>query len=727
MISPNIRLVTNVLCVRMDNVRMNEDERISRLGYFELIEYNRTNSLLFPTNRLTDRHRSERDGPRGKNQKGLTRLWAHRPDLRPMPSGLERNPFESEEDPERKAPVLPKEQTKKRVDRPEIVPVALDAGLPEDIVSEQDAVMQAGTDSDMIVIAPPGTGKTHVLVERIAYLVGCGKSANPLAEILVLSFTRSAVAELRKRLAAKVAAGGDGEMLYAKIRTFDSLATQLLKLDLGPGAIESGFEQRIEQFNAKIRDNSLPNAEGELSKVRFLLVDEVQDLNGPRAEMVLELARRVSEAGGCSLFLGDPAQAIYDFADNHGQVSLTSVQFLENLIHGEYSGQPPRRVEFSQYRRFETPEILDFVHSARSAMGENGLSPDGAQLDELLRSLGKQLPLSDLAALAATPGRKALLTRTNLEAYWLWDYCRREGIPVHLWRGAMGNFWPGWIGRLALGFQSKVMSQGMALKRWNSHIAAHVRLSFAEAMDFLHEQGILDSASGQISISELNYLIGNSAPVQEADDSSEHIVISTIHRSKGLEFENVFLYAPSDGTLGKGGDEVRVVYVAATRAKQHLKLLSRNSSIVRQGQKNSSYCGLFTSGFHVFTYPSYPNIGLLIDGAEVVRPDSILSGTQPLDSQIFLWESCAAVPRDLVIEASSLICAGTPIGELESAIQKDISKIRAFRKALSLQLNGLVAHDLATVALDPDDTVARQSLGVACLGMVPVVSGIVSI
>ena len=678
MISPNIRLVTNVLCVQMDNVRMNEDERISRLGYFELIEYSRTNPILFSTNRLTDRHRSERDGPRGRNQKGLTRLWAHRPDLRPMPSGLERNPFESEEDPERKAPVLPKEQTKKRVDRPEIVPVALDAGLPEDIVSEQDAVMQAGTDSDMIVIAPPGTGKTHVLVERIAYLVGCGKSANPLAEILVLSFTRSAVAELRKRLAAKVAAGGDGEMLYAKIRTFDSLATQLLKLDLGPGAIVSGFEQRIEQFNAKIRDNSLPNAEGELSKVRFLLVDEVQDLNGPRAEMVLELARRVSEAGGCSLFLGDPAQAIYDFADNHGQVSLTSVQFLENLIHGEYSGQPPRRVEFSQYRRFETPEILDFVHSARSAMGENGLSPDGAQLDELLRSLGKQLPLSDLAALAATPGRKALLTRTNLEAYWLWDYCRREGIPVHLWRGAMGNFWPGWIGRLALGFQSEVMSQGMALKRWDSHIA----------------------------------------PVQEADDSSEHIVISTIHRSKGLEFENVFLYAPSDGTLGKGGDEVRVVYVAATRAKQHLKLLGRNSSIVRQGQKNSSYCGLFTSGFHVFTYPSYPNIGLLIDGAEVVRPDSILSGTQPLDSQIFLWESCAA---------SSLICAGTPIGELESAIQKDILKIRAFRKALSLQLNGLVAHDLATVALDPDDTVARQSLGVACLGMVPVVSGIVSI
>ena len=725
----NTQIITNVLCVRRDGVltspddRMSQDERISRLGYFELLEYSRTNPILFSIIRLTDRQRSERDGPRGRKQKGLTRLWAHRPDLKPMPSGHERNPFETKEDQERKAQEHFKEQTAKHTELPETEPEPTDVGRPEDVVSEQDTVIQADINSDMIVIAPPGTGKTHVLVERIAYLVGSGKSDNPLADILVLSFTRSAVAELRKRLSAKVDAGGDEDMLYARIQTFDSLATQLLKLDIGSDALAGGYGERIKQFNSLLQGNLLPKTEEEISRVRFLLVDEVQDLNGDRAEMVLELARRVHKSGGSSLFLGDPAQAIYDFADEQGQTGLSSVQFLENLIHGQYSGLPPGRIEFSEYRRFETSEILGFVRSARLAMGKDGLYPDGAQLDELLRTLGRRVPLGELATLAAMPGRKALLTRTNLEAYFLWDYCKSADVPVRLWRGASGNYWPGWIGRLTLGFQSDLMSPEMAARRWDALIARYVRLTFTEAMEFLRDQKVLDEDTGHIRILELNHLISNSAPLQQRDDSTEHIVISTIHRSKGLEFENVFLYAPSDSALAENS-EVRIVYVAATRAKLRLQLLDRNSGVVRFGKRKGD---LTTAGFHIMKYPQTPNIGLLIDGADVISPDSILSQAQPLETQEYLWNKCAAIPRNMVIEEGSMFCDGVAIGDLEQVIQNDISRIRSFRKAQSYPLKGLATYGMATIALDPDNPVVKQCFGAACLGMIPVVSGIVSI
>ncbi len=700
---------------------MPQDKVSCRLGYFELIEYRRVNPNLFvfQNYQWTERQMREMNGPRGRNQRGLTRLWEYRPDFRPMPPKRESNPFESVNisNPVN-IPVV-------RIANPP--PVVIEAPAiepPEETVSEQDAVIQASIDSDMLVVAPPGTGKTHVLVERIAYLVGSGKSVNPLAEILVLSFSRSAVAELRKRLSAKVAAGGEERMLYAKIRTFDSLATELLKLDLAPSTLASGYEKRIQQFNETLRGRSLPNAEEVLAKIRFLLIDEVQDLNGVRAEMVLDLARRVNEAGGCSLFLGDPAQAIYDFSNDGNQNSMTSVQFLRGLIRGSYCAQPPRKMEFSQYRRFKTPEILNFVCAARSAMGEDGLSPDGALLDQLLRTLGKRRNLDDLATLATLPGRKALLTQTNLEAYWLWDYCKRTGIPVNLWRGVRGHFWPGWIGRLTLGFQSNVMPVDLASKRWGAMIAEHARIPLAEALAFLHDQGVLDHSTGQIDITKLNYLVGNNSPVQRMDDSSEHIVISTIHRSKGLEFENVFLYAPADWILSSD-EGVRGVYVAATRARRHLHILDRNSGIVRKGSKNSRY--LSTEGFHIYAYPQFPHIGLLVDGADVLNPDSILTQNQPLENQKFLWERCAAVPRNLVIDDGILSCEGKQIGELNSAIQMDIANIQLLVTVPNRLLEGLVVEDLATVAFDSNNPLARQHLGVACLGIVPVASGIISI
>jgi DNA helicase-2/ATP-dependent DNA helicase PcrA len=721
----NIRLVTNVICVESDDNKLRAKDIMSRLGYFELLTYSRSNPVLFSLahHQFTYRQVSERDGPLGRNGPGLTKLWNHLPEMKPMQATREANPFnlgsfKSINDIATNRPpaeLFHWEQTALG---------NITHEQPDDPEIEQKAVIEADEGFDMLVVAPPGTGKTHVLVERIAHLVESGKSENPLADILVLSFTRSAVAELRKRLIAKVDAGGDERMLYARIRTFDSLATYLLKLDLAPEALADGYSQRIEQLTLGFQEGGLPSAEEDISKVKFLFVDEVQDLNGFRAEMVLALARRVSEGGGCSIFLGDPAQAIYDFSGEANQNSITSLEFLGKLLSGDYCGKQPKRIEFSQYRRFETPEIRSFVCSARSAMGEDGLSADGAQLDELLRSLGARSSLEELTDLMKKPGRKALLTRNNLEAYWLWEYCRKTGISAQLWRGSSGNFWPGWIGRLTLGFQNEVMSLSKAAERWRSLVAPYVNISFSEAVEFLRDQGVLDSDAEQIRISELNQLISNGAPLSYNEILENVLVISTIHRSKGLEFENVFLYSPKDNALGDA-EEVRIVYVAATRAKRSLRLLTRSSSIVRFGQKNGKWFS--TSEFHIFKYPSMPKVGLLVDGADVVCPDSMLSSSAPLEDLKFLWEKCAGIPRGAIVEDGKLICENRFVGELGKTVQKDLKTIRSFRKTSDIPLNGLVINDLATVAFDLDNPLARQSVGVACLGLVPVVSGIVSI
>ena len=72
----------------------------------------------------------------------------------------------------------------------------------------------------MLVIAGAGTGKTMVLVERVARLVATGE-ARP-EEILAVTYTDKAATELVKRLAARV-----GEGLHAC--TFHSLCYGMLQ------------------------------------------------------------------------------------------------------------------------------------------------------------------------------------------------------------------------------------------------------------------------------------------------------------------------------------------------------------------------------------------------------------------------------------------------------------------------------------------------------------------
>ena len=51
--------------------------------------------------------------------------------------------------------------------------------------------------------------------------------------------------------------------------------------------------------------------------------------------------------------------------------------------------------------------------------------------------------------------------------------------------------------------------------------------------------------------------------------------ISTIHRAKGLEWDNVIVLRPEPPTDEADAEEQRVVFVAATRARQELWRLSR--------------------------------------------------------------------------------------------------------------------------------------------------------
>jgi superfamily I DNA/RNA helicase len=76
-------------------------------------------------------------------------------------------------------------------------------------------------ENNILVIAPPGSGKTRVIVERAAYLMEHGTSPY---EMVLVTFTRMAANEIRTRLVERVG----NKAYHATIGTFHAIALDLL-------------------------------------------------------------------------------------------------------------------------------------------------------------------------------------------------------------------------------------------------------------------------------------------------------------------------------------------------------------------------------------------------------------------------------------------------------------------------------------------------------------------
>lgn len=182
----------------------------------------------------------------------------------------------------------------------------------------QHKVIEATANQRILVEAGPGTGKTHTAALRLAKLVRSDVSP---AQILVLSFSRSAVRTLTERL-AKVALPDDNlveELRHISIRTFDSWAFRMLRLLGGDPAVllSRPHDENIAALTEMIVGTGRDAVRDIIGSRKHLIVDEFQDLPGVRGELVVALldllASPEDDAFGFTI-LGDPEQAIYGFA-----------------------------------------------------------------------------------------------------------------------------------------------------------------------------------------------------------------------------------------------------------------------------------------------------------------------------------------------------------------------------------------------------------------------------
>ena len=490
---------------------------------------------------------------------------------------------------------------------------------------EQQAIVAAPLDGSHLVLAGPGSGKTRVVVHRVAWLL---RESMVLPEqIMVLAYNRSAAIEIYRRLWTLVGSDAGG----VTVQTLHGLAMRLTGTSYAV-AIERGesidFNTVIKTATEQLRkaeqgDEVGPSVHRDriLAGLRYLLVDEYQDINGDHYDLISALAGRTlnSEEDKLSLMVvGDDDQNIYAF----GGASVRFIQqfeadyhakryhLIENYRSTTHIIDCSNRVISKARNRMKVDQAIRINHSRRD-MPPGG---DFAKLDPIAQGRVHVLKVSQQSFGEVESALAELQRLNSLEVfgeqkYWgrfaviarRWEHlepmaaaCRIKGVPVRLMRDDhVPDLHTTREGHLLLALlkgkhrhvgRNRVLLRSMTLSRW-------FRRRFGQSVDDLIEhpqraalaQFIRESESAAPSAERVTfdlieqlYEFGAGGKSASADMANGPMMLLTAHRAKGLEFDHV-LILDGGGWAENNDEERRLFYVAMTRAKKTLTLCERRN------------------------------------------------------------------------------------------------------------------------------------------------------
>ncbi|MER5770245.1 UvrD-helicase domain-containing protein [Streptomyces sp. NPDC001985] len=514
------------------------------------------------------------------------------------------------------------------------------------LTAEQWEVVRQPWDARVLVTAGAGSGKTHTLVRRLDALMTDDDEALEAQEILVLSFSRAAVRELRERITAHAAAAR-----RVRVRTFDSWAYDLLRSEQ-PDFEWSGlsFETRIERAAGAILRGAVET--GESGAPAHVMIDEVQDLVGARRDMVETLLDHFQDSCGFTV-VGDGAQAVFGFQVSNPDARASETNYFFDWLRASY---PDDLIELRLSANFravtEEARTALSLGPALQSLSSNREEADveGEAVHRELRSRLLACPsfgdLGDeftLASLRDFPGSCAILCRDNRQALSVSGTLQKHGVPHRTRRSLRDRPVPAWVADLLRRTGSATLTE----LRFQE-ILAEVRL--APSIDPTHVWRALRGAArgtrGLLDLAAVRRLVADGGfPDELAAAEPESLVVSTTHRAKGLEFDRVIVVEPPTAaelrkhhTHVDPAAEARLLYVAMTRAREDLfRMTAPSTAHIRRSRD--------TGRWYAGGRESYVRLGIEADGRDVSRehpPGTDGPPADPLAIQDHLLTSVSA-------------------------------------------------------------------------------------
>ena len=430
----------------------------------------------------------------------------------------------------------------------------------------------------IVVAAGPGSGKTRVLVHKLASLLLLEDVKHE--QLLMLTFSRAAATEFKQRLMQLIGNAAH----FVEIKTFHSYCFDLLgrvgNLDEAGDVVKQAAEMIN---NGEVEPNRISKT--------VLVIDEAQDMSKDDYALVSALMKTNEEMR--VIAVGDDDQNIYEFRGSNSR-------YLYELTQTEHS----RFIEMTEnYRslRHIVDTANDFARNIRQRIKSTPIismsQEDGEVrivkhpyeilekkvymyqpiLEDVTRLLGSNASKEADASSRKKNETISILTQTNEEAVIMLALLHSHGIRAKLVQSMDGlRFW-----NLAeVRYFLKKIDQGIKETKspiipddiWEAAKQQTVqKYASSQALPYLRRSlQVFEQTNRAKYYSDLREFVFESSVEDFCDISKSDIVVSTIHKAKGHEFDHVLMLIthpehPTD-------DILRRYYVGMTRAKRTLTI-----------------------------------------------------------------------------------------------------------------------------------------------------------
>ena len=438
-----------------------------------------------------------------------------------------------------------------------------------ELSKKQKEIIDDNESRYIVAVAGPGSGKTKLLVHKMASLLLTEDVKHE--QLLMLTFSRAAANEFKKRLIELI-----GNAAYhVEIKTFHSYCFDLLGKIGSLDGVGNVIQEAVEKINSGEVE------QGKIAKT-VLLIDEAQDMDRDDYSLIQALIHNNDEMR--VIAVGDDDQNIFQFRQSDSK-------YFHSLVENEGA----KKYELIENYRSKK-NIINFANSFLKEMKNRiKVNPliavqeeDG--IVELVYHTSDNIEEAVVNQLLETykGGNAGVLTETNIEAasivgmllkiglraklietdekiklfnlyevrYFLYHIRRTSNEPTisdEIWKNELKRF--------------KVMFN-------NSSCYRNCLMLFEE---FAHLNKVKYKSDFEEYIKESKY-------ENYYSDDKETIYVSTIHKAKGREFDNVYIMLSSSSKMTE--EYKRKIYVGITRAKKALFVHYNNELFSRVQAEN---------------------------------------------------------------------------------------------------------------------------------------------
>lgn len=415
----------------------------------------------------------------------------------------------------------------------------------------------------IVVAAGPGSGKTRVLVHKLASLLLMEDVKHE--QLFMVTFSRAAATEFKKRLFKLIGNAAN----YIEIKTFHSYCFDLLGK---VGNLEKSdviLKKTIEKIKSKeVETNRITKT--------VLVIDEAQDMDQDEFNLI-RLLMDLNEDMRV-IAVGDDDQSIYEF---RGASSKYLEQFIEVNKAAKYE-----LIENYRSKSNLVDFTNQFVRQIRHRLKDTPViakQTDSGRIKVVRYQSGNLItPLVHDVLTTGLTGTTCVLTKTNEEALQITGLLLKNDMRAKLIQTNDGlslynlseiRFF---LSQLNLADDIFIISDDVWAKAKRELTNKFRNSTKLEICNSIIKDFEATNPKKKYK-SDLEVFIRESKLEDFFNENGETIFVSTIHKAKGKEFDNVFLMLENFNP--ETDESKRQLYVAMTRAKQNL-IIHLNSSFL---------------------------------------------------------------------------------------------------------------------------------------------------